>query len=457
MTMDSARDASGTRFASPLDVQARPQFERSVRAQLFNADERWGSSSRGWMVLGLAAVLGIVAVLLWTSGLPRPRAIAAEVFLLGYSGCLIILIRPPVRLLARAALRSVLQDVHFVLLLGAIACTGGLHSPLLVALLPVATARVLSSGWSRRSQVQILLIGVAAVAMAAVPSAWFGQPLPPRTYAIIAALVLAAAAVLHSHYVGFLASTLQDAVWDALEARQQFAAEALARSRELEQLGARLSHELKNPLAAIKALAQLGSRAAGDPDEREQLETIVSEAERMRGILQEYLSFSRPLEKLRVEPVAVGDLAREVLAVLAGCADQASVAMRASGDALATADSRRLKEALLNLVANAVEATPPGGRVDVTVSAADGLARIAVADSGAGMAPEVLERIGTPFFTTRESGTGLGVLLARAVFMQHGGSLTYESTPGVGTTALATLPASRPERSDPRVEATARR
>jgi two-component system, NtrC family, sensor histidine kinase HydH len=73
------------------------------------------------------------------------------------------------------------------------------------------------------------------------------------------------------------------------------------------------------------------------------------------------------------------------------------------------------------------------------------------------MPPDVLDRIGTAFFTTRESGTGLGVLLARSVFTQHGGSLTYESAPGVGTTAIATLRATRPERSDARVEAAARR
>jgi signal transduction histidine kinase len=425
-----------------------------LRARLLAADERWGGSGRAWLAPVLAAVLGAIAVLLWTSGLARPRTIAAEAFLLGYAGCLLALVRQPRRLRARPALRSLLQELHLPFLIGAVACTGGLHSPLLVVLITVTPSLVLSGGWSRRSRVHVFVICASAVFMALVPGAWFGPPLPPRSFAAVAALGLGTGALLLTHYVGFLASTLEEAVWDTFDAREQFAAQALARSRELERLGARLSHELKNPLAAIKALAQIWSRAADDPEEREQLGTIVSEAERMRLILEEYLSFSRPLEKLRLQPVSLGKVAREVVAVLAGRADEARVAVRAAGDAEATADPRRLKEALLNLVANGLEATPPGGRVDVIVSAADGVARIAVADDGAGMAPDVLERIGTPFFTTRESGTGLGVLLARSVFTQHGGSLTYESVPGSGTTAVATLPM---EGSQARGEAADRR
>jgi len=73
-------------------------------------------------------------------------------------------------------------------------------------------------------------------------------------------------------------------------------------------------------------------------------------------------------------------------------------------------------------------------------------AEIVVRDSGRGMSAETLRRLGTPFFTTREDGTGLGIVLARAVVAQHGGSLRYESTPGRGTTATVKLPVHPPER-----------
>jgi signal transduction histidine kinase len=86
--------------------------------------------------------------------------------------------------------------------------------------------------------------------------------------------------------------------------------------------------------------------------------------------------------------------------------------------------------------------------VDIQIEELAHNARIAVRDSGRGMPPEVLERIGTPFFTTRDEGTGLGVVVARAAFAQHGGSLVYSSEPGLGTTAVGTLPLRSIQRSN---------
>jgi signal transduction histidine kinase len=420
------------------------------------ADARWGASGRGFTVPVLVAVCASFAVLLWTAGLSLPRTLAAEAFLLGYAGTLLALVRQPGALRKRPRLRPALEDAHLGFLLGAVACTGGLHSPLLLAFLTVMPSRVLSGGWSRRTRTHVFIMGAAALAMVVAPGAWFGPPLLPRNFAAIAGLALASGALLLSQYIDFMSRTVEESVWDAVQAREQVAGQAVERSRELEQLGARLSHELKNPLAAIKALAQLAGRAAHEPDAREALETIASEAERMRNVLDEYLSFSRPLEKLRLEPVSLGDLAQEVLAVMAGRADEARVTLATSGDAVAVADPRRLKEALLNLVLNAIEATPPGGRVTATVSAERNVARITVADTGVGMSAEVLSRIGTPFFTTRDSGTGLGVLLARSVFTQHGGGLSYESTPGAGTVAVASLALAGDERSERHAEAAVR-
>jgi len=120
--------------------------------------------------------------------------------------------------------------------------------------------------------------------------------------------------------------------------------------------------------------------------------------------------------------------------------------LRRRGDARVDADPRRLKEALINLVANAVQATPRGGSVEIVINRRDSMVEVAVRDSGRGMPPDVLQKVGTPFFTTRQEGTGLGVALARAAFVQHGGALEYSSAEGHGTTATGTLPVSR--RSD---------
>jgi len=103
-------------------------------------------------------------------------------------------------------------------------------------------------------------------------------------------------------------------------------------------------------------------------------------------------------------------------------------------------DPRRLKEALINLVANAIEATPSSGSVHLRVRTTPSAVTLEVKDSGRGIGPEDLERLGTSFFTTRPNGTGLGVVLAQGVITQHGGSLAYTSAVGQGTTATITLP-----------------
>jgi signal transduction histidine kinase len=401
----------------------------------------------------LAVVAGVI-MLVWVSDYPRPRAVIAAGFLLGYLGSSLVLLRPPPKTAWRVP-RAHLEDVRFASMMCAIAALGGLRSPLLVAILTVLPSRIASGGWSRGTRGHVAVIWVAVVAMGCLPAAWFGPTLPPATFAAIAALTLLTSATMTAHYLVFLSTTVEESIWDALRAREQVAAQALARTRELEHLGARLSHELKNPLAAIKALVQLSSRSAADPEARENLQTVEAEAERMRDILDEYLSFSRPLDKIRAEPLSLGTLMDEVLAVMAGRTEEAGVALTRTGDADVVADPRRLKDALFNLVANAIEATPSGGSVDVALSRDGDVAAITVSDTGRGMPGDVLERVGTPFFTTREEGTGLGVLLARAIFTQHGGGLRYESTPGKGTTAIATLRAAPSVGSDEHVQVAA--
>lgn len=161
----------------------------------------------------------------------------------------------------------------------------------------------------------------------------------------------------------------------------------------------------------------------------------------METILGEYLSFSRPLEDLKPESVDLTAIAKDVIDVLAGRADQAGVGLALAGnEARAQGDPRRLKEALINLVSNAIEATPDGGAVALRVARTPATVTLEVADTGRGISTEDLDRLGTSFFTTRPGGTGLGVVLAQSVITQHGGTLHYASHLGRGTTATITLP-----------------
>ena len=161
----------------------------------------------------------------------------------------------------------------------------------------------------------------------------------------------------------------------------------------------------------------------------------------MEAILRDYLSFSRPLEDLRVGSVDLAAVADTVVLLLEGRTAAADVRLVRSGEpVLMAGDARRLEEALLNIATNAIEATPAGGSVTIRTEQRPCEAVIVVADTGRGMTPLILEKVGTPFFTTRKEGTGLGVVLARAVLAQHGGRLEYESRPGEGTTVTLTLP-----------------
>jgi signal transduction histidine kinase len=330
----------------------------------------------------------------------------------------------------------VTQSTLFVSTALAAAVTGGVRSPVLVTI--VAAYASAASLVGDRVQTRILLGATAAavVVLAALPRAWTGPELPGAVHAaLVAVAVLGIGALM----------TPADAMArrrrsDLARAREEMASDALGRAQTLEQIGTNVAHELKNPLTGVKALVQLGLRNPAEAASHERLDVVEREVTRMQEILQNYLSFTRPLQEVAPRQVELGTLVSDTLEVLSPRADHARVRLYAQGDALVEADPRRLKEALLNLVANAIEATPPGGKVDVEVRPAGDGAEIVIRDTGRGMEATTLRRIGTPFFTTRDDGTGLGVVLARSVIAQHGGSLRYESEPGQGTRVRVALP-----------------
>lgn len=322
-----------------------------------------------------------------------------------------------------------------------IGLTGGLFSPLLPVLLAGVVAGFHVFGRSAASGAVLLSTVGLVLALALVPRAAFGPRVEaPYDVVLMAWSLLNAMVILRG--VAFYVADAHRRTDEALgRVREDLLATTAERAKSLEAIGSRVAHELKNPLASIKALVRLVKKDAGHAQAAERLDVVESEVTRMERILRDYLSFSRPLEDLKPQPVELGVLADDVLAALEGRASAAGVELaRSPTTTTVVGDPRRLKEALLNLVGNAVEATPAGGSVDVSVREHDGGARIVVRDTGRGMSAADLARLGTPFFTTREGGTGLGVVLARSVVTQHGGTLDYASEPGKGTTAIVQLP-----------------
>jgi signal transduction histidine kinase len=350
---------------------------------------------------------------------------------------------------ARDRRRSFVPWVPLVGLLAIASITGGLRSPFFFAVMGPLLVLPSMLPWRGLMAAAVALVAGGALAISLMPAAWRGPTVSDPAWTVMTVLtVLTVMTIATSHAAG-VNRTLHASRCEIDRSNELMAHQAFSRARELEQMSAQLSHELKNPLGAIKTLVQLSARDVTDAKSRERLRVAETEIERMNCILKEYLSFTRPFEKLRSEPVDLGALVDEVLQLLGPGAATSGVSLRREGEARVEVDPRRLREALVNLVANALEATPRGGSVEVAIAERSLAVEVAVRDSGRGMPPEVLEKVGTPFFTTREQGTGLGVVLARAAFVQHGGALQYTSAEGRGTIATGILPLPRRENGAP--------
>jgi signal transduction histidine kinase len=332
--------------------------------------------------------------------------------------------------------------------------TGGLQSPGVPSLLLPSVISLLFFGPHAVARWIAFASALLIVALGLLPREITGPLLPPGHYAIALGLGLGWNLFLLHTMVSKMTRAASKAGHSMACLREERLSDAEAQLRRLQSVGAKVAHELKNPLASIKGLCQLVARTPESERTQERLAVVASEISRMETILNEYLSFSRPLEDLRPEALDVTAIARDVLDVLAGRADQAGVTMTLDGGSTTVhGDARRLKEALINLVANALEATPSGGTVALRLRNGGSGVVIEVRDTGRGIAPEDLERIGTSFFTTRPNGTGLGVVLAQGVINQHGGTLTYKSTVGQGTIATITLPAKVQATPEPAIRA----
>jgi signal transduction histidine kinase len=227
------------------------------------------------------------------------------------------------------------------------------------------------------------------------------------------------------------------------ERREELCSENEDRTRAIEGIAARLAHEVKNPLAAIKGLSLHMSRNACDAKQAERLAIVAAEADRLQSIVDGFLSFSRGFDDLKVGPTNPHEIARELALLLETRAADNGIVLKVTGDETISvnADARKLRQALLNLVLNAMQASPRGRSVTVDIGRSCGeMIKIKVVDEGVGMTSDVLDRIRKPYFTTKEGGSGLGVAVARGLIEQHGGQLRYESSAGRGTTVTIELP-----------------
>ncbi len=221
--------------------------------------------------------------------------------------------------------------------------------------------------------------------------------------------------------------------------------EQLRRADRLSALGelsAGMAHEIRNPLGSIRGTAEILQEGIDPADKRYEFTRIlIKEVDRLNRVVQDFLRFARPapVERGRFD---VNETLREILLLTRQQAVRNGVAAELQAGELppVAGDREQLKQAFLNLVLNALQAMPGGGKLTVATALRDGRAAITIADTGQGIPPENLERIFNPFFTTRQEGTGLGLAITHRIIQGHGGRIDVESRPGEGTTFTLLLP-----------------
>jgi signal transduction histidine kinase len=428
----------------PVEVRRRARFEalrRSIFAEMGQAQAR--------MRLAMIAPFhAIVLALLALRGFPPARLVVQTIAFLFLCGLFAFRTSPINH-------KSLPQfSLNFLTFLLSVANTGGLASPLLPLGLPMLAAASVILANGVRGRLFFALSAVGFTALALLSRTLVGDLPPPLTphdghpspeYLVIAFGSLGFSLLTISRFGAYVASAYERVAFELANRREELCHEGEDRTRALEGVAARLAHEVKNPLAAIKGLSTHMARNASDPKSAERLAIVAAEADRLQSIVESYLSFSRGLEELNVASTKPFDIARELTLLLETRATDSGVTLEVTGsaDVELNADARKLRQALLNFVLNAMQASSSGQTVTVEIGRAcsvNGFLRLRVIDRGAGMSREILDRISKPYFTTREGGTGLGVAVARGIIEQHGGHVGYESVPGKGTTVVVDLP-----------------
>ncbi|MBZ4417386.1 HAMP domain-containing sensor histidine kinase [Myxococcus sp. RHSTA-1-4] len=331
--------------------------------------------------------------------------------------------------------------------------TGGLASPLLP--LVIVLAFVGAIGLPRARHVKVFLAEMSALSLLSVGQlgGWLpGLPLsflgsPPRAMLIAVAVLMLLLLVLVNALGVIIRKTFDDMLIEALAQRDELLATHRTYTRALEALSGEIAHELKNPLATVKGLTQLMVREAGRAQPAERLEVLSTEVVRMQGILEEFLNYSRPLVPLSVSSVDLAALCDEALVLHEGLAAERGIRLErvGTGPVNAVCDSRKVKQVVMNLLHNAIEASSQGGRVTVDVGGTSlGEARVSIQDEGPGLPREVAGRVFDAGVTTKAKGSGLGLTVARALARQHGGEVTLENGAGGGCIAKLVLPRELP-------------
>ncbi len=240
--------------------------------------------------------------------------------------------------------------------------------------------------------------------------------------------------------------------------RQMHTAERLS---ALGTLAAAMAHEIRNPLEALdlnlalleQSMAGVNAKTRDDDKTGKYVKILESEVSRLASIVENFLSFARPSGSTSVE-IRLDSILRQIVDLLNNQARsrKVKIELATEGDPVVLGIEDQLKQALLNLLINSLQAMPGGGSLRITTGISahhspggtPSLAFVRIKDTGVGIPQEQVSRLFDPFFTTRPKGTGLGLTIVHRVIREHKGSIRVASTPGEGTTFTVELPLAVP-------------
>jgi signal transduction histidine kinase len=219
------------------------------------------------------------------------------------------------------------------------------------------------------------------------------------------------------------------------------------------KLSLKVAHEVRNPIAAIGLNAEMLGDIVGGRADAEMVEAkglvgaIRDQVGALDALTEEYLAFAR-FPRPQFEEDSVNDMVGAVTEFVRPLAARQGISVQAETDPAVppmAIDRSLLRQAVLNLIKNGLEALSQGGGLTVTTRRVDDTVEIAVRDTGPGIAEDVGRRLFEQFFTTKPQGTGLGLSITRQIAEEHGGQIQWASRPGAGTTFTITLPIKRLE------------
>jgi two-component system, sporulation sensor kinase C len=214
-------------------------------------------------------------------------------------------------------------------------------------------------------------------------------------------------------------------------------------------LAAGIAHEIRNPLTSLKGFLQL---TAAKP-KPEYTAIMLSEVDRINEIVTELLELAKPKETA-FEERDLSALLEQTVTLLEAQANLSNVTLAMEPGArelppiIVTCEENKLKQVFINLIKNAIEASAGGGAIRIAVLVSDEQAVVEVADTGSGLPEEQLEQLGQPFYTTKEQGNGLGLMVCRRIVQDHGGTIAFRSEAGEGTVVAVRLPCNPPRMED---------